>query len=467
MSDSKRVLVVEDDATLRRTLDRLLRREGLEVAEAGDGQEAIDRFAAGLQVDLVITDLMMPRADGRAVLAAAVKQGVPVVVLTAHATVETAVEMMRNGAANFLMKPFSPDSLRGILDDAFGRRRAVPSPQSTTTRGPSAPKPVMIGEDPQVREVMEVVQLVADSELSVLILGESGTGKEVVARTIHAMSPRAKGPFVAVNCGAIPETLIESELFGHKKGAFTDATQSRTGRFQQADHGTIFLDEVGEMPVSFQVKLLRVLQERAVDVVGESVPRAVDVRVISATNAHLSQLVAEGKFREDLYYRLNGIDVVLPPLRERSGDIPLLVREFLRSANERHRRNVTDIGPGVLAAFERYGWPGNIRELANVVERMVVLKRAGGELTTSDLPPALTAGIPSGGMAKGGGAVQSLPVSGLDLRAHLAELEESFIHEALERTRGNRNAAAMLLGMNRTTLVEKLKRLQNVPGEDA
>ena len=466
MPDTKRVLVVEDDAPLRRTLERLLKREGCEVFESADGQEAIERFAAGLKVDLVITDLMMPRADGRAVVEAAVKGGVPVVVLTAHATVETAVEMMRNGAANFLMKPFSPDSLRGVLDDAFGRRRSMPSPSvrndGTSTSVKSVAGPTMVsGEDSHFRQVIEpLLQAVAETEATVLILGESGTGKELAARMIHELSSRAQGPFVAVNCGAIPEQLIESELFGHKKGAFTDATQSRIGRFQQAERGTIFLDEIGDTPPGFQVKLLRVLQERSIEILGENQTRPVDVRVIAATNRDLKRMVDEKKFRLDLFYRLNVVDVELPPLRDRRSDIPLLVAQFLEGANERHGRCVTGLHPSVMLAFDSYPWPGNIRELANVVERMVVLKRSGGELVAGDLPPQLGT---SGGVRPASASSGELPAMGIDLRQHLAGVEESLIQAALERTRGNRNAAAILLGMNRTTLVEKLRRIHDVP----
>ncbi|MSP59170.1 MAG: sigma-54-dependent Fis family transcriptional regulator [Myxococcales bacterium] len=461
MTEHKRVLIVEDDDTVRRTLERVLKREGCEVFEARDGQEGAERLDGGLAVDLVITDLKMPRADGRAVLAAGVRRQLPVVILTGYATVETAVEMMHNGAATFLMKPFNPDSVRGILEGSFGiiRRPAATAPTALVVRG-TAHKPqevVPTGENPRFLAAKENLESAADSEATVLILGESGTGKELAARMIHNFSPRAGGRFVAVNCGAIPEQLIESELFGHKKGAFTDATQSRTGRFQDADGGTIFLDEIGDTPLAFQVKLLRVLEERAVVPLGENTPKPIDVRVIAATHRDLRAMVDESKFRLDLFHRLNVVDVHLPALRDRRSDIPLLVEQFLRSANERHGRSVTGLTEGVLAAFDAYGWPGNIRELANVVERMVVLKRTRGEVTVADLPPQLTSRTPP---SRAGGAAgpSILPAEGLDLRKDLADREDALIDQALERTRGNRNAAAHLLGLNRTTLVEKLRR---------
>jgi DNA-binding NtrC family response regulator len=444
----RRVLVVEDDHDLRRTLARCLVREGCEVTEARDGQEAVDQLAAGHHTDLIVTDLEMPRADGHAVLAAGLRRRVPVVILTGQATVETAVQMMREGAANFLTKPFSPASLRSVLDDTFGRKSTAPA--ASTDKA-------MIGEVPPFRRVLDAIDSVAETEATVLLTGESGTGKEVVARTIHNASRRASGPFVAVNCGAIPEALLESELFGHAKGAFTGATHSRAGRFALAEGGTLLLDEIGDMPLGFQVKLLRVLQERQVEVLGEGVSRPVDVRVIAATHRDLPAMVGEGAFRQDLYYRLNVIEMHLPPLRERKGDIPLLVEHFLQAANARHSRQVRGVTAGVLQLFEGYAWPGNIRQLANVIERMVVLRRSG-DLDVGDLPPEIAAPPTARSQASA-----ALPQGGIDLRQAVAELEDSLIAQALARTGGNRNAAAQLLGLNRTTLVEKLKRRKDPP----
>jgi two-component system, NtrC family, response regulator AtoC len=453
-----RVLVVEDEDDLRRILERCLVREGCEVTTARDGREGIERLNDGLVVDLILTDLQMPRADGRQVLAAGMSRRIPVIILTGQADVQTAVEMMRGGAANFLTKPFSPATLRSVLDDAFGPGATLRPKREV------AAVPHVVGEEEGWKQLLETVQAVAETDATVLITGESGTGKEVVARSLHGASRRASGPFVAVNCGAIPEALLESELFGHAKGAFTGATHSRAGRLQLADRGTLFLDEIGDMPLAFQVKLLRVLQERTYETLGDGVSRTADVRVIAATHRDLVKMVADGSFREDLYYRLNVIDLHLPPLRERRGDIVALAQHFLEAANARHGRNVSGMSPELLAALQRHGWPGNIRELANVVERMVILKR-GGRLELSDLPPQLAAESARSPMPAARAASQGseLPESGIDLRQAVAEYEESLIEQALSRTGGNRNAAAQLLGLNRTTLVEKLKRMRTEP----
>ncbi len=436
------MLTVEDDPDLRRSLERLLRREQCEVIEAVDGQAAVEKLAAGLVVELILTDLEMPRAGGREVLAAGLKRGIPVVILTAHSNVEIAVELMRRGAANFLSKPFSHASLSAVLEDAFGRAAARPR---------SADEKAIVGQEAPFLQVLDSTAAVAETDATVLITGESGTGKELIAQLIHRASKRAAGPFVAINCGAIAETLLESELFGHARGAFTGATQSRAGRFQLADGGTLFLDEVGDMPLSFQVKLLRAIQEKQIEVVGEGKPRNIDVRLIAATHRDLPAMVEQGSFRQDLYYRLNVLELRLPALRERPGDIPLLIEHFLQAANARHSRQVSGIAKAALDVCVAYAWPGNIRELGNVVERMVILRRTG-ELQVADLPPQLT-GAPAASSKKTG-----LPAEGIDLKQAVLEYEDSLIEQALSRTGGNRNAAAQLLGLNRTTLVEKLKR---------
>jgi DNA-binding NtrC family response regulator len=448
----RRILVVEDDPDVRRTLERCLVREGCEVTLAVDGKEA-DEKSDRARPELDLTDLEMPRAGGREVVALAVQRRVPVVVLTGHATVQSAVELMRAGAANFLTKPFTPDTLRNLLSDTFGR----------------APAGEVVGNEEAFRDVLDIVGAVAETDATILITGESGTGKEVVARAIHRASKRARGPFVAVNCGAIPEALLESELFGHARGAFTGATHARAGRFQLAEGGTLFLDEIGDMPLPFQVKLLRVMQERQFEVLGEGTPRAADVRVIAATHRDLSAMVKAGSFREDLFYRLNVVDVKLPALRERAGDIPLLTEHFVAVANARHGTHVTGATPAVLEALQKHTWPGNVRELGNVIERMVIFQKRG-MLDVAGLPPAITnpgavaaaASSPPSSSATGASATPSqgtqLPAEGVDLRAVVARLEETLIDQALERTGGNRNAAAQLLGLNRTTLVEKLKR---------
>jgi len=443
----RRVLVVEDDPDVRRALCRCLVREGCEVTEAVDGLQGIARLAERAGVQLIITDLAMPNAGGREVLAAGQRRGIPVVVLTGQAAVEIAVELMRKGAANFLTKPFTPAMVRAVLDDTFGAEERL---MARTDSGDQS----IVGGSEGLREVLGLVASVAETDATVLIRGESGTGKEVVARALHAASPRASKPFVAVNCGAIPEALLESELFGHAKGAFTGATHSRAGRFQLAEGGTLFLDEIGDMPLPFQVKLLRVLQERQYTPLGDTVTHASDVRLICATHRDLTAMVALGEFRDDLFYRINVIDMVLPPLRDRREDIPHLIDHFLHAANARHGRRVSGANAEAQALLRAYDWPGNVRQLANLVERMVVLKRSG-ELELGDLPAEVREGAPVGHPGAG-----TLPAEGIDLKQAVADLEESLIDQALSRTGGNRNAAAQLLGLNRTTLVEKLKRLR-------
>jgi DNA-binding NtrC family response regulator len=440
----RRVLAVEDDPELRRTLERCLAREGCSVTVAADGQEAAEKIDH-VHPELVITDLEMPRAGGREVVALARQRRVPVVVLTGHGTVQTAVELMRAGAANFLTKPFTPETLRNLLADTFGR---------TPISGE------VVGQEGGLRDVLDLVSTVAETDATVLITGESGTGKEVFARLIHRGSKRARKPFIAVNCGAIPEALLESELFGHARGAFTGATHARAGRFQLAEGGTLFLDEIGDMPLPFQVKLLRVMQERQYEVLGDGTTCTADVRVIAATHRDLDAMVKAGTFREDLYYRLNIVDVKLPALRERGADIPLLVEHFIAVANARHATHVSGAAPELLERLCRYRWPGNVRELGNAVERMVIFQKYG-VLPAAAVSPqiARAENLSTEVMLEPTGLSSTrLPADGVDLRAAVAELEESLIGQALERTSGNRNAAAQLLGLNRTTLVEKLKR---------
>ena len=439
------VLVVDDEPDVRRSIERILVRENCQVIEARDGREASQLMADTPKIDLILSDLSMPNADGRQVIASAEARGIPVVIVTGQATVNTAVELMRRGAANFLSKPFTREMVRSVLDDTFGRELGKRRPNE---------RPSLIGTDESLFEVREMIAKVAETDATVIIQGESGTGKEVVARLLHAAGPRANRPFVAINCGAIPEQLIESELFGHARGAFTGATQARAGRFELAEGGTLFLDEVGDMPLSAQVKLLRVLQERQYTPLGDTTARSTDVRIISATHRDLGEAITAGTFREDLLYRLNVVDLKLPALRERKRDIPLLVRHFLQSANERHNRNIIEVSAEAMDAMCAYDWPGNVRQLANVVERLVVLRRAGA-IGLEELPQAIRQPAVAGTKAID---PSELPAEGIDLKQTIAELEDSLIDQALDRTRGNRNAAARLLGLNRTTLVEKLKR---------
>jgi len=451
----KRILVVDGDPTTQSTLLSLLGSLDYDAVPALDGPAAIDRIRRE-SFDLCMTDVKLPgpdipQVDGYAVLKEAEQHhpAIPVVMLRADATVSDAVSAVRAGAVNFLPKPFHPanveEILRRILDQSPGAREYRRAPALTGPPGP------LIGEHPSMRHLMEQVARVADTDVSVLLRGETGTGKEVVARLIHASSRQAGGPFIAVNMAAIPEHLAESELFGHVRGSFTGADANRMGRISSAHQGTIFFDEIGDMPKGLQAKLLRVLQDREVTPVG-GIPVPVDVRVIAATHRNLEEMVADGAFREDLFYRLDVVPLVLPPLRERRSDVPLLAEHFRREYNARENRAVPPFSPDVLERMSAHDWPGNVRELENLVERLVIVagQRA---VAVRDLPAHLrfeTLDLEAGAL--------DLPLGGVDLRLLLAELEDRLIGQALARTGGNRNRAAELLGLNRTTLVEKLRR---------
>jgi len=450
-------LIVDDDPAVRMVLRKLLTRRGDTVVEAEDGKQAIDQLG-GRAVDLVITDLLMPRANGLEVLryVRERKPQIPVIMLTAEGSIRDCVEAMRAGAFNFLTKPFHNDDLEEIIRQATRGRRSPPEPGApvpVTSAEPGQPQIALVGESEALRAVIDMVERIAGSGSTVLITGESGTGKEVVARLLHYSSPRVGQPFVAVNCGAIPETLIESELFGHVKGAFTGAVEARQGRFAQADGGTLFLDEIGELALPLQVRLLRVLQERVVTPVGDSRVRAVDVRVIAATNRDLEAMVKEGKFRQDLFYRLEVLPVRLPALRERREDIPLLAAHFLESTNQRLGRQVA-ISEDALTIMRLYDWPGNVREMENLFERLVVLSR-GEAISASDLPERMRAGSAAPQI---GAAAASLARGAIDLVATMGAVESTLIEQAMRQASGNKTRAAELLGLSRTTLLDKLKR---------
>ena len=451
----KRILVVDGDTTSQSVLLNLLGSLDYDAVPAFDGPGAIARIR-GESFDLCMTDVKLPgpdlpQVDGYAVLKEAEQHhpAIPVVMLRADATVSDAVSAVRAGAANFLPKPFHPPTveeiLRRILEGSPGAREHHRSPAV-----PPMPA-ALIGEHPSIRELMHKVMQVAETDVSVLLRGETGTGKEVVARLIHASSRQASGPFVAVNMAAIPENLAESELFGHVRGSFTGADGNRMGRIACAHEGTIFFDEIGDMPKVLQAKLLRVLQDREVTPVGGS-PVPVDVRVIAATHCNLEEMVADGTFREDLFYRLDVVPLELPPLRARRSDVPVLAEHFRHEFNARDNRAVPPFAPDVLERLTAHDWPGNVRELENLVERLVIVagQRA---VTVRDLPGHLrfdTLDLDAGAL--------DLPIGGVDLRTLLEELEDRLIGQALARTGGNRNRAAELLGLNRTTLVEKLRR---------
>jgi len=441
---AKKVLLVDDDPSIHAALLRLIKAMGCEALTAATCAEAIARIKSQT-FDLCITDLQLHDGDGRAVVreARAARPPVSVVAMTAHGTVGDAVEALRIGAADVLGKPFHLTALEQTL-----ARLLSPAPP----RARPTPGAAVIGEHPAMRLVLDRVEQIADTDASVLIRGETGTGKEVVARLIHGASQRRGGPFVAVNVSAIPEPLAESELFGHVRGAFTGADKPRTGRFVSAQGGTLFLDEIGEMPRGVQVKLLRALQEREVTPVGGSEAIPVDVRVVAATHRDLEGMIADGTFREDLFYRLDVVPIEIPPLRERRQDIPALTEHFRVEVNAREGRCVPGFALDVVQRLGAYDWPGNVRELENLVERLVVVA-SHRMVVMNDLPAHLRTSV-----VDLENATLDLPDSGVDMRIFLTQLEERLIAQALERTGGNKNRAAELLGMNRTTLVEKLRR---------
>ncbi len=475
------VLVVDDHRPTAELLHSFLGELGAEVRTAGGGQEALDCLASD-PFDLVLLDLRMDDLDGLQVLDRARADGIAstFVLMSAEGTISHAVQAMKLGAADFLVKPFELERLVGVLSRVLGEGRASGA-QADDPRLAWRDRyaPYLVGEHESLREIFFLLERIAPTDCTVLVTGESGTGKELVARAIHAASQRAERAFVPVNCGAIPETLIESELFGHAKGAFSGATCAREGRFAVADKGTLFLDEIGEMALPVQVKFLRVLQEGEYVPVGETRPRKCDVRVVAATNRDLEKMVADGTFREDLFYRLNLIPIHLPPLRERRSDIPLLIRHFLRNASQRRGRPITDITDEAVERMTAYAWPGNVRELENTVERMCLLHQGGGVLGVDDLPAKLRAvelprdpgaASPAADRARErpedppraadllDPASVELPDGGIDLRALIEALENRLIDQALERTGGNRSRAAQLLRLNRTTLVERLRK---------
>ena len=435
---------------------RLLRTASYEVVTA-DGPGGLDRIERE-NFDAVVTDLRMPGVDGFGILDAVRLKSpmTPVIVMSGSAEVTDAVRAMRAGARDFLVKPVELRSLEEVLASALGfSNTLLPSngPDPIAWRDRIAPW--LLGSDPAMTTILSLLAQVADTNCTVLITGDSGTGKELVARSLVAGSSRAKTPFVAVNCAAIPVNLVESELFGHARGAFTGATSSRIGRFAEADGGTILLDEIGEMEPAVQAKLLRLIQDGVLRPVGDEVDQKIDVRILAATNRKLDADVASGRFRADLFWRLNVIPIEVPPLRHRASDIPLLCEHFIRRFNEKNRRSVLGLQPEAMAALKRYPWPGNIRELENLLERLVILKGTG-TIGLTDLPANLRQSAQT--RVSHVTPMPDLPSDGTDLRAILESVEDRMIAEALERTGGNKNRAAELLGLNRTTLVEKLRR---------
>jgi DNA-binding NtrC family response regulator len=448
-----RVLLVEDQPELRRTIERHLTRRGMTVVGAGTVAEARARLE-GAVFDAALVDVWLPDGQGLDTLEGAPATSRPkTIVMTGEATVELAVGALRSGAIDFLLKPFSLEALDAALARVMTGPALRPLEPGAASAWRRAHAPDLLGEHPALLRVFELLVRISDTDCSVVVQGETGTGKELVARAIHSASGRAAKPFVAVNCAALPEQLMESELFGHARGAFTGAHEKRVGHFAAAHEGTLFLDEIGELPWAVQAKLLRALQEKEITPLGEAHPIEIDVRVIAATNRDLEDMADHRQFREDLLYRLDVIRVELPPLRERASDIPLLAKHFVERTNSRRDRRVDGFTEPAMRALSAFSWPGNVRQLANTVERMVLM-RGGGAIEVEDLPERVraAAGITATE------AAMVLPEAGIDLRAALDGIEGSLIQQALERTGGNKNKAAALLGLQRTTLVEKLKK---------
>jgi DNA-binding NtrC family response regulator len=452
---SERILLVDDEENALSALRTLLGDEGYEVREARDGEEALAQLA-DFAPAVVLCDVRMPRLDGLAFLKKAKEQGSDAIFLmmTAFANVESAVEAMRSGAENYLVKPLALDTLLVFLEKALAKRRLELDAAALRARVRERYRlSGMVGDAPELQAVFEVVKKAAPTRATVLILGESGTGKELIAQALHEESQRRDKPFIRVSCAALTETLLESELFGHERGSFTGAIGRKEGRFELADGGTLFLDEIGEIPLSTQVKLLRVLQQREFERVGGTQTLKVDVRVIAATNRDLTQEVKDGRFRDELFYRLNVVTVVMPPLRRRKGDIPALVSHFVEKYARTYNKPVQQLGPGTLNALLAHDWPGNVRELENAIERAIVLC-ADGELTLEDLPPSLRG-------AQGRAPAPSVLTPGATLR----DMERDAILRTLAMVHGSTTQAAEILGISVRKVQYRLKEYRGFPAQ--
>lgn len=447
-----RILVVDDDSGHRMTLQTITRSWGYVVDGTDDGAKAVD-MVRERPFDLILMDVRMAEMSGIEALKLIreYNPAIPVLIITAYSSVESAVEALKAGAYDYLTKPLDFDALRIAMERALEHTRLKAENQALKERlGSDFDLSNIIGRSPPMKELMEMVAMIAPSEATVLIVGESGTGKELIARSIHLNSRRKEHPLVIVNCAALTETLLESELFGHEKGSFTGADRRREGRFMQANRGTIFLDEIGEMSPMMQAKLLRVIQEREIQRVGSDQTITVDVRILAATNRDLKEAVASGKFREDLYYRLNVVTLRVPPLRERVDDIPLLAQHFLQKYAEKNRKQVKGFSPLAMDMLLKYTWPGNVRELENAVERAVILL-PGEYVSERELPLGITQSYPGDkGLASPGGELTQFQP--------LEEMERKAILAALEETGGNKSEAARKLGITRRTLYNKLQK---------
>ncbi len=448
-----RILIVDDDPDIRTILADRLAARGHQILESGDGLKALETAARELP-DLMLLDLDLPGADGFQVLdrLRGEVSAPTVVVITAFATIEKAVEAMRRGAEDFLPKPFQPGHVELTVQKALERGELREENRALRAALPGGK--TLVGDSPALLDLAEQARKAADSKSTVLLLGESGTGKEVIARSIHSWSPRANRPYIAVNCVALSEELLESELFGHEKGSFTGAHQQKLGKFELANHGTIFLDEVGDIRESLQTKLLRVLQEHEFERVGGNRTIRVDIRVLAATNRNLEEAVRSGRFREDLYYRLNVVRLQIPPLRERREDIPALAEHFLRKYNAETGKSIPGISAAALEALLAHGWPGNVRELENAIERAVVLG-SGAAISPADL--ALRGAAPSTAASASRGAPAD--DDGLAFHEAVEAFKKRHLKRALDLASGNQTRAAELLGLQRTYLARLIKNL--------
>ncbi len=456
MTTTRSILAADDDELVLAMVERALRKAGYAVTTAVDGASA-RALLDTRRFDLLLTDISMPGMTGFELMAEAHALGMvgATVVMTGESSINTAVRAMREGASDFVTKPVTPDAIVSTVDRVLGTSLSCEGDEYASARAfREAHAREMVGEHPKLLEVFSLLERVVDTDCNVLISGESGTGKELVAKAVHDASERHEGPFVTVNCAAIPAELMESEIFGHAKGAFTGATERRLGKFEAADGGTLFLDEIGEMDLALQSKLLRVIQDRQFTPVGEHRSRTANVRIVAATNRNLEAEAQAGTFRLDLYHRLNVIPVELPPLRERSSDVGALVQHFAKLTAARYRRPVVGVSDEALRLLEGHSWPGNVRELRNLVERLVILKKDETPIGVKELP----ASFQQVRVSQAFGALR-LPEAGIDLRGTLEKIESQLTKDALERSKGNKAKAASLLGLKRTTLLERIKRL--------
>jgi len=453
--DNASILVVDDDKGTRESLSEILNLDGYHTEIAENGQKAI-KLLGEKEYDVILTDLKMPMADGLDVLKYVKRSNsiTEVILFTGFGTIKNAVEAMKAGAYDYILKPLQIEEMKIVIQKALEHKRL--KAENVLLRKQLKTKykfENLLGNHEKMLEIFKLIETVADSDSTVLVYGESGTGKELVAKAIHYNSNRQDRPLIPVNCGAIPEDLLESELFGHEKGSFTGAIATRKGRFELASGGTIFLDEIGEMSPALQVKILRVLQEQEFERIGGSKSIRVNVRVIAATNKNLEEQVSNKTFREDLFYRLNVIPIDIPPLRERTSDVPLLAYHFLEKFNKEKKRNIEEFSPECMKILMNYHWPGNVREVENLMERLVILK-GKGTIVPEDLPEKLLA-------ARQGSLVPKIeiPEAGICFKSLVSEFEKKLIIQALDKSNWIKNKAAKLLNLNRTTLVEKIKKI--------